>query len=112
LLPWVSTDTFGSERRFVYVSAAQFLPITPVPLTVDLLKNVVISSLSPSTPVATQRTTVQLVAAIARFSPPIVASALGDLVPGILKGASQDDDELRESSLQVRLHAYTIVLKS
>lgn len=90
-----------------HVSVAQFLPITPTPLTVDLLKNVVISALTPLSSVAAQRTTVQLIAAIARFSPPIVASALGDLVPGILKGASQDDDELRESSLQVCLQAHT-----
>lgn len=67
----------------------------------NLLQNVVMPSLSSSTAIDTQRTTVQLIAAIARFSPQIVAPAMSDLVPGILKGASQDDDELRESCLQV-----------
>ena len=74
----------------------------------NLIKNVVMSSFSSSTAVATQRTTVQLIAAIARFSPQIIAPALSDLVPGILKGASQDDDELRESSLQVCFHALSL----
>jgi hypothetical protein len=48
-----------------------------------------------------QRTAIQLLAAIARFSPAVIAPILGDVVPGVLKASSQDDDEQRESSLQV-----------
>ncbi|KAF8588484.1 TIP120-domain-containing protein [Ramaria rubella] len=87
-------------RKRAIVTLAQFLPSTSPTVTTDLLKNVIIASFGPSAPVASQRTTVQLIAAIARFSPQIVAPSLVELVPGILKGASQDDDELRESSLQ------------
>lgn len=60
-------------------------------------------ALYPAAPLDSQRTTIQLIAAIARYSPQIISPLLGELLPGILKGASQDDDELRESSLQVRV---------
>lgn len=61
--------------------------------------------LAPSTSVDKQRTTVQLVAAFVRQSASQIAPVLGDIVPGILKAAQRDDDELREGSLQVRYSA-------
>lgn len=68
----------------------------------SLLRNVIaVSLINSSTPVETQRTAIQLLAAIARFSPIIIVPILGDVMPGILKASSQEDDDQRESSLQV-----------
>lgn len=58
--------------------------------------------LTTSASVEKQRTTSQLVAAVARHSALQIAPVLGDIVPGILK-AVQKDDELRESGLQANL---------
>lgn len=57
--------------------------------------------LHDSSDVRKQRTTVQLVAAVARHSPAQIAPVLVQVVPGILKAVQKDDDELREGSLQV-----------
>lgn len=42
----------------------------------------------------------QLVAAVARYSPHQVATVLNDVVPSIIKAIAKDDEELRESGLQ------------
>jgi len=86
------------------ISLAQFLPGASAEITHNLLRNVIVASLiNLSTLVTTQRTTIQLLAAIARFSPSVIVPILSDVVPGILKASSQDDDEQRESSLSVRI---------
>ena len=68
----------------------------------DLLQTSVVPNLIPSGPgLDKQRTTVQLVAAVARHSPAQLAPALNNIVPGILHAAEKDDEELREGALQV-----------
>ena len=47
-----------------------------------------------------QRTTIQLVTAITRQSPGRITTAIDAIVPGILKAAAREDDELREYALQ------------
>lgn len=87
-------------RTRAIATLAQFLPVTQPQHFSDLLRSVVLPNLSPSAGVDKQRTTVQLVAAVARHSPHQIAAALNELVPGIIKALSKDDEELRESGLQ------------
>jgi len=67
----------------------------------ELLKSSVYPFLTPTANVERQRTTTQLVAAVARHSAGQIAPVIGAIVPGILAAVQKDDDELRESSLQV-----------
>jgi cullin-associated NEDD8-dissociated protein 1 len=60
-------------------------------------------NLERSAPLDKQRTTVNLVAAIARASPQRLASGLGAIIPGVLRVVDLDDEELREGALQVKL---------
>jgi hypothetical protein len=70
-------------------------------LSVQLLSTVISPSLELSAPLEKQRTTVNLVAAIARASPQRLASSLGAIIPGILRVVNLNDEELREGALQV-----------
>jgi cullin-associated NEDD8-dissociated protein 1 len=44
---------------------------------------------------------VQLVASVARHCPAQMSPVISEIVPGILKALTRDDDELREYGLQV-----------
>lgn len=87
-------------RKRVIVTLSQFIPISPASLFVDLLQSSVVPNLVSSS-LDKQRTTVQLVAAVARHSPAQLAPALNNIVPGILRAVEKDDEELREGALQV-----------
>ncbi|KAF5385600.1 hypothetical protein D9757_006791 [Collybiopsis confluens] len=87
-------------RKRVIVTLSQFIPISAPELFSNLLSNNVLPFLAPSANLEKQRTTVNLVAAIAKHSPVQIAPSLGDIVPGIVKAAQRDDDELREGCLQ------------
>ena len=63
----------------------------------------VLPTLTPNTNVEKQKTTIQLVAAIARHSPTQIAPYIKDIVTSTVKALARDDEELKESSLQVRL---------
>ena len=54
-----------------------------------------------------QRTTVQLVAAVTRYTPQKVAPVLNGLVPRVLQACVKEDAELREGSLQA-LEAFVL----
>lgn len=88
-------------RKRAIVTLSNFVPLSAPELSVQLLSTVVNPNLQLSAPVEKQRTTVNLVAAIARASPQRLASGLGAIVPGILRVVDQDDEEVREGSLQV-----------
>ncbi|KAK7468323.1 hypothetical protein VKT23_002837 [Stygiomarasmius scandens] len=87
-------------RKRAIVTISQFIPISQPALFDELLKLHVFPHLDPSANVDKQRTTVQLLAAVAKNSSPQIAPVLGEIVPGILKAVQRDDDELRESCLQ------------
>jgi cullin-associated NEDD8-dissociated protein 1 len=95
-------------RKRAITTLSQFIPISNPALFADLLKTDVLPNLSPSAPLEKQRTTVQLVAAVARQSPSQIAPVLSSVVPGILQAVEKSDDELREGSLQVR-HRYFLI---
>ncbi|PPQ63540.1 hypothetical protein CVT24_004770 [Panaeolus cyanescens] len=87
-------------RKRAILTISQFIPISSPDLFTELLTNNVFPNLAPGSNVDKQRTTVQLVAAVARNSPSQIAPILSQIVPGILQAADRDDEELREGSLQ------------
>lgn len=87
-------------RKRAIITLSQFIPISQAALFTELLKTKVLPNLAPSASLEKQRTTVQLIAAVARHSPTQIAPVLSDIVPGILKSIQKDDEELREGSLQ------------
>ncbi|TFK38693.1 TIP120-domain-containing protein [Crucibulum laeve] len=87
-------------RKRAIITLSQFIPISQPELFAQLLKTNVIPNLAPNASVDKQRTTAQLVAAVARHSPQQIAPSLGEIVPGILKAIQKDDEELREGCLQ------------
>jgi cullin-associated NEDD8-dissociated protein 1 len=88
-------------RKRAIVTLSHFVPLSAPELSAHLLSTVINPSLELSAPLEKQRTTVNLVAAIARASPQRLASNLGAIVPGILRVVDLDDEELREGALQV-----------
>jgi hypothetical protein len=88
-------------RKRAIITLAQFVPISQGYLVTDLLATHVFPFLASNANLEKQRTTVQLVAAVARTAPTQIAPVLGEIVPGVLKAVQRDDDELREGSLQV-----------
>ena len=79
---------------------AQFLPTTVHAVFDQLLVSTIRPGLTSGN-VEEQRTTVQLVAAVARHSPQKIDNVLGVVTPGVLGAAAKEDDELREYALQV-----------
>lgn len=80
-------------------SLASFVPNLPEAETKTFIESTILPGLAPSVPLDTQRTTVHLVAAVARH----LAPSLAEIVPGVLAGIARGDEELREAGLQVRL---------
>ncbi|TFY60061.1 hypothetical protein EVJ58_g5390 [Rhodofomes roseus] len=100
LTPMLSHSRIAVRKRAI-TTLAQFLPSTRVELFQELLSGKVLPGLTPSAKVEEQRTTVQLVAAIARHTPHQIEPVLGEIVPAINKALQRDDEELQESALQV-----------
>ncbi|KAG7090596.1 hypothetical protein E1B28_009701 [Marasmius oreades] len=87
-------------RKRAIVTLSQFIPISQPGLFNELLKSSVLPHLAANANIEKQRTTVQLIAAVARHSPSQIAQSLGEIVPPITKAIQRDDDELREGCLQ------------
>ncbi|KAJ6620154.1 armadillo-type protein [Mycena sp. CBHHK59/15] len=87
-------------RKRAIITLAQFVPISQGYLFTDLLATHVFPFLASNVNVEKQRTTVNLVAAVARTAPTQIAPVLAEIVPGVLKAVQRDDDELREGCLQ------------
>lgn len=96
-------------RKRAILTLSQFVPASSPDLFADLLKTNVLPAFGPGAKTEQQRTTVQLVAAVVRHSALQIAPVLGDIVPGILKAAQKDDDDLREGSLQVRSTSISLI---
>jgi cullin-associated NEDD8-dissociated protein 1 len=78
---------------------AQFLPPAPVETFNQLLNGTLIPNLR-ATSISVQRADVQLIAAIARYTPQRLATGVREIVPGVLSLAAKEDSELREGALQ------------
>ncbi|KAK0197925.1 armadillo-type protein [Armillaria mellea] len=87
-------------RKRAIITLSQFIPLSQPQLFTELLQTNVFPHLVPNANIEKQKTTVQLVAAVARHSPLQIAPVLGDIVGGILKAVQREDDELREGCLQ------------
>lgn len=90
-------------RKRAIITLSQYIPISQTTLVSELLAINVFPFLAPNANIEKQRTTVQLIAALTRQSPSHVSPYIGDVVPGVLKSVSRDDDELRDGCLQVRV---------
>lgn len=99
LTPMLSHPRPAVRKRAI-TTLAQFLPTTRAVLFSELLSGSVIPGLGPSANVHNQRTTVQLVAAIARHTPHQIGPELNSIVPSIVKAVQREDEELQESCLQ------------
>lgn len=104
------THARPAVRKRAIVTLSHFVPLSAPELSAQLLSTVVNPNLQLAAPIEKQRTTVNLVAAIARTSPQRIASGLGAIVPGILRVVDQDDEELREGALQVLIGVAFIFL--
>ncbi|PPQ98061.1 hypothetical protein CVT26_003287 [Gymnopilus dilepis] len=87
-------------RKRAIITISQFIPISQPALFAELLKSDVFPNLTSLASLGKQRTTVQLVAAVARNSPAQIAPLLNQIVPGILQAVDKSDDDLREGALQ------------
>ncbi|CAL1696941.1 unnamed protein product [Somion occarium] len=99
LIPLLNHPRAAVRKRAI-TTLAQFLPLTQPQSASQLVQTVVLPAFASGTNADRQRTIVQLVAAVARHSPHHVAPFMKDIVNGIIKAVSKDDEELRESSLQ------------
>lgn len=90
-------------RKRAILTIAQFVPISQPILFNELLSTYVFPFLAPSANIEKQRTTVHLIAAVARHSPLQIAPILNQIVPAVLLAVQRDDDELREGTLQVSI---------
>ncbi|KAF8212549.1 armadillo-type protein [Mycena galopus ATCC 62051] len=87
-------------RKRAIITLAQFVRISQEYLFTDLLATHVFPYLAANANLEKQRTTMNLVAAVARTAPTQIAPVLAEIVPGVLRAVQRDDDELREGSLQ------------
>ena len=94
----------SAVRKRTILTLAQFLPYAQQAFFDDLIKTTILPDLrnesNSDSVVEQQRTTIQLVTAITRQSPGRITTAIDAIVPGILKAAAREDDELREYALQ------------
>ncbi|KAK0446544.1 armadillo-type protein [Desarmillaria tabescens] len=81
-------------RKRAIITLSQFIPLSQPQLFTELLQTNVYTHLVPDANIEKQKTTVQLVAAVARHSPLQIAPVLNDIA------VQRDDDELREGCLQ------------
>ena len=86
-------------RRRAITTISQYIPLSPPEIVSSLMSTDVLPNLLPNAPLDKQRTTVQLTAALARHSPGHITPVLDQIIPGILKAAQKEDEELRENSL-------------
>jgi len=96
----VSEQCRNIYSRLLTSHPAQFLPFTPAESFPQIVQTVLVPGLAPSANLDQQRTIVQLVGGVGRYSPQKIAPVLADLVPGVLNACNRDDAELRESALQ------------
>ncbi|CEL59964.1 Cullin-associated NEDD8-dissociated protein 1 OS=Dictyostelium discoideum GN=cand1 PE=3 SV=1 [Rhizoctonia solani AG-1 IB] len=83
-------------RKRATTTIASFVPTLSQTELQEFISSTILPGLQPSAPLEKQRTTVHLVAAVARY----LASSLSEVVPSVLKGVDKDDEELREAGLQ------------
>lgn len=94
---------FHITPAFTELYAAQFLPSTSHHVVNSLLRNSIITSLNGPSATIMQKSSILLIAAITRTSPQLITPVLSDLLPGILKATSREDEEEKETSVQARL---------
>ena len=87
-------------RERAILTLAQFLSAAPESFFDSLLETTIRPGLAPSARLENQRTTVLLMASIARHSPQRISGAIPEVVAGVAAATGKEDDELREYALQ------------
>lgn len=67
-----------------------------------MLKTEILPNLAPTAPNDKQKTIVQLVSSVVRLSTQQISPVVGQITPAIVQSLQKEDEELRESCLQVR----------
>ncbi|CAE6466306.1 unnamed protein product [Rhizoctonia solani] len=83
-------------RKRAISTIASFVPTLSQDELQQFISSTILPGLQPAASLEKQRTTVHLVAAVARY----LASSLNEVVPSVLKGVKEEDEELREAGLQ------------
>ncbi|KAH8101480.1 ARM repeat-containing protein [Cristinia sonorae] len=99
LTPLLS-HTRPAVRKRAITTLALFLPVSQPESFNTLLNGSILPTLAPGANAEKQKTTIQLVAAIARHSPTQIAPYIKDVVTNVIKALSKDDEELKDSCLQ------------
>lgn len=66
-----------------------------------MLKTEILPNLTSIAPNEKQKTIVQLVSSVVRLATQQISSVVGQIAPSIIQSLQKEDEELRESSLQV-----------
>jgi cullin-associated NEDD8-dissociated protein 1 len=98
----------AAVRKRATQTLAQYIPLASADLFQNLLASEILPNLAANANIEKQRTTVGLVAAVARTSPQRIVGSLPEILPGIVKATSRDDDDLREGCLQVSTLYYQL----
>ena len=93
-------------RKRAITTIAQIIPLSSPDSFSGLLKTEILPNLAPSAPNDKQKTIVQLVSSVVRLSTQQISPVVGEITPAIIQSLQKEDEELRESCLQVKSFQY------
>jgi len=89
-------------RKRAITTIAQTIPLSSPDSFSELLKAEILPNLAQTAPSDKQKTIVQLVSSIVRLSTQQISPVVGEITPAIVQSLQKEDEELRESCLQVK----------
>jgi len=93
-------------RKRAITTIAQTIPLSPPDSFSELLKVEILPNLAQTAPSDKQKTIVQLVSSVVRLSTQQILHVVGEITPAIVESLQREDEELRESCLQVNSFLY------
>ena len=93
-------------RKRAITTIAQIIPLSSPDSFSELLKTEIFPNLAPPAPNDKQKTIIQLVSSIVRMSTQHISPVVGEIIPAIIQSLQKEDEELRESCLQVKSLLY------
>lgn len=93
-------------RKRAITTIAQTIPLSSSDSFSDLLKTEILPNLAQNAPNDKQKTIVQLVSSVVRLSTQQISSVVGEITPAVVQSLQKEDEELRESCLQVKSFLY------
>lgn len=89
-------------RKRAITTISQIIPLSSPDSFSEMLKTEMLPNLAPAAPNDKQKTIVQLVSSVARLSTQQISPVVGQITPAIVQSLQKEDEELRESCLQVK----------